>query len=115
RLDREFGAGRTAAEDLADAGVLIVLHAEFDVRLRLVRRLLGVLDGVDGIDAHCCAPLCTFARPESPSSGAPDGAKPRKKPRPSVPGPVSASTACSGCGISPTTLPASLQMPAMSR
>jgi hypothetical protein len=37
-----------------------------------------------------------------------------KKPSPSVVGPVSVSTACSGCGISPTTLPASLQMPAMS-
>ncbi len=33
--------------------------------------------------------------------------------RPSVE-PVSASTACSGCGIRPTTLPASLQTPAMS-
>ena len=38
-----------------------------------------------------------------------------KKPRPSVDGPVSGSTACSGCGISPTTLPASFAMPAMSR
>ena len=38
-----------------------------------------------------------------------------KNPRPSVPAPVSASTACSGCGIRPTTLPRSLVMPAMSR
>src|SRR3954469_4332779 len=37
-----------------------------------------------------------------------------KKPRPSVDVPVRDSTACSGCGIRPTTLPASLQMPAMS-
>ena len=37
-----------------------------------------------------------------------------KKPRPSVPGPVRSSTACSGWGISPTTVPASLVMPAMS-
>src|SRR5262249_35817345 len=29
--------------------------------------------------------------------------------------PVSGSTACSGCGIRPTTLPAALLMPAMSR
>ena len=29
--------------------------------------------------------------------------------------PVSGSTACSGCGISPTTLPAALETPAMSR
>ena len=32
--------------------------------------------------------------------------------RPSRLGPVSSSTACSGCGIRPTTLPDSLQMPA---
>ena len=38
-----------------------------------------------------------------------------KKPVPSVDGPVSASTACSGCGMIPTTLPASLRMAAMSR
>ena len=38
-----------------------------------------------------------------------------KKPSPSVPAPVSSSTACSGCGIRPTTLPRSLVMPAMSR
>ena len=34
--------------------------------------------------------------------------------KPSVEGPVSDSTACSGCGISPTTLPRPLQIPAMS-
>ena len=39
---------------------------------------------------------------------------PAKKPRPSVPAPVRSSTACSGCGIRPTTLPRSLVMPAMS-
>jgi len=38
-----------------------------------------------------------------------------KKGRPSSVGPVSGSTLCSGCGINPTTLPRSLQMPAMSR
>src|SRR5699024_9549170 len=38
-----------------------------------------------------------------------------KKPRPSSPAPYSDSTACSGCGISPTTLPRSLATPAMSR
>ena len=38
-----------------------------------------------------------------------------KKPRPSVPGPHRSSTACSGCGISPTTLPASLVIPAIAR
>ena len=38
-----------------------------------------------------------------------------KNPSPSVPGPVRSSTACSGCGISPTTLPASLVTPAIAR
>ena len=38
-----------------------------------------------------------------------------KKPRPSSDGPVSSSTACSGWGMMPTTLPASLRMAAMSR
>jgi len=46
-----------------------------------------------------------------------------KKRRPSVPrrgpsgesGPKPGSTACSGCGMSPTTLPAAFVMPAMSR
>ena len=37
-----------------------------------------------------------------------------KNGRPSREGPVSASTLCSGCGISPTTLPRSLLTPAMS-
>ena len=32
-----------------------------------------------------------------------------------MPGPVRSSTACSGCGMSPTTLPRSLVIPAMSR
>ena len=40
--------------------------------------------------------------------GAPISASPSTEP-------VSTSTACSGCGISPSTLPASLQTPAMSR
>src|ERR1700723_219310 len=36
-----------------------------------------------------------------------------KKRRPSADGPVSGSTACSGCGIRPTTLPSALHTPAM--
>ncbi len=36
-----------------------------------------------------------------------------KNPSPSADGPVSRSTACSGCGIKPTTLPASLHTPAI--
>ena len=54
-------------------------------------------------------------RPASGERQASRAASEVKKPSPSVPAPVSASVACSGCGISPTTLPRSLVMPAMSR
>ena len=47
RVDRELGAGRAAAEDLADRAVLVVGHAELVERLRLLGRRFGVLDGVD--------------------------------------------------------------------
>src|SRR5699024_2485249 len=39
---------------------------------------------------------------------------PVRVPAPGSSGPKPASTACSGCGMSPTTLPAALVMPAMS-
>ena len=48
------------------------------------------------------------------NAGAPAAATASKTRSPSVE-PVSGSTACSGCGISPTTLPASFRTPAMSR
>ncbi len=98
RVHRELGAGRAAAEDLADPGVLVLLEAEFAPGLPGVRGLLGVLDGVE---AHQAFTSCFSTEV--------------KKPRPSMVGPVSGSTACSGCGIRPTTLPAALVMPAMSR
>ena len=78
--------------------VLVLLEAEFGPRLLGVRGLGRVLDGVE---AHA---LTSFLRIEV------------KNPRPSVrPVPISGSTACSGCGMRPTTLPAALVMPAMSR
>lgn len=94
----QLGAGGTAAEDLADPAVLVFLQTELGPGLGGVRGLLGVLDGVEGHQA-----FTSCLRTEV------------KKPRPSVVGPVSGSTACSGCGIRPTTLPAALVMPAMSR
>lgn len=39
----------------------------------------------------------------------------RNSPSPSSDGPVSASVACSGCGIRPTTRPLAELIPAMSR
>ena len=47
RVDGQLGAGRAAAEDLADPGVLVLLHAQLGEGLRLVRRVGRVLDGVD--------------------------------------------------------------------
>ena len=46
RIHRQFGVGGPAAEDLADALVLVVLEAQFAVRLRLVGSGGGVVDGV---------------------------------------------------------------------
>src|SRR5690606_32210260 len=97
RVDRQLRAGRPPAEDLADPLVLVVLHAELGVRLRLVRGLRRTLDRVEG---HAFTSLFRIEV---------------KKPRPSTLGaPVSSSTACSGWGMRPTMLPASLVMPAMS-
>jgi hypothetical protein len=46
RVHGELGVGGPAAQDLADARVLVVLEPELRVRLELVRRRGGVLDGV---------------------------------------------------------------------
>src|SRR4051794_13040428 len=95
-VHREFGGGRAAAEDALDAGVLVVLESELAIGLPVVRGLLGSLYGVDHAATAAFSTLV-------------------KKPSPSVDGPVRSSTACSGCGISPTTRPFSLHTPAMSR
>src|SRR5215831_5532438 len=94
RVHGQLGAGRPAAQNVPDPRIFVVFEAELGVGLFLLTRLLRRLDGVDR--AHCSVVQL-------------------KKGRPSVPAPVSASTACSGCGINPTTLPAALLMPAMSR
>ncbi len=98
RVHGQLGTGGAPAEDVADALVLVRLQPEFGERLLLLRRCGG---GGDGIQAHR-APTKVL-RTEV------------KKPRPSVVGPKPASTACSGCGIKPTTLPRALLIPAMSR
>ena len=88
---------RAAAEDLADPLVLVGLEPELGVRLLAGRASARVRDGV----GHAVAST--------------EFRTPVKNRRPSADGPVSDSTACSGCGIRPTTLPRSLRMPAMSR
>ncbi len=96
-VHRELGTGRATSEDVHDPLVLVGLEPQFGVGLRVVGIRAGVGDGVD----H------EVATREFSSEV--------KKGRPSMPGPVSSSTACSGCGISPTTFPRSFRMPAMSR
>ena len=96
-VHRQLAAGRPAAEDLADLGVLVVLEPQGRVRLLSHRRAsIAFCDGVDHAETR---PFRTEVKNASPS----------------VLGPVSSSIACSGWGIRPTTLPLSLQMPAMSR
>ena len=119
RVHGEFRAGGAAAQDLDDLVELVLLQAQFGPGEFGVRGLGRVLDGVDvelpgglrgcrhcGCLRHLLSPTILF-RTEV------------KNPRPSVPepssGPKPASTACSGCGMRPTTLPAALEMPAMSR
>ncbi len=99
RVHRQLAAGRAASEVLADLLVLVGLEAEVGVRLLDLGIGLGILDGVD-VPRHASTSwLITEEKNPSPSSD----------------GPVSVSTACSGCGMRPTTLPRSLVMPAMSR
>mgnify|MGYP002651706306 CR=1 FL=1 len=50
RVHGELGAGGTAAEELLDGGVLVVLEAELLVGHLLVRGAGGVLDGVGVLD-----------------------------------------------------------------
>ncbi len=98
RVHRQLGTRGTPVEDLADALVLVLLEAEVGPRLAGLRGGRGVGDGVEGGHADT-----TCVRTEV------------KKVSPSVLGPKPSSTACSGCGMRPTTLPRSLVMPAMSR
>src|SRR5699024_10169879 len=109
--------GRPTPEDFADALVLVVLQPELIPRLVFVRRRLCALHGVGnrrGL-AHAVsrgiarvAHAVTLSPTKSPTSDA-------NSPKPSTDGPVNVSTACSGCGMTPTTVPATLVMPAISR
>ena len=98
-VHRQLGRGGPAAEDLADALVLVGLEAQLGPRLLGVGGAAGDGDGVELV-AHA---ETTWCRTEV------------KKASPSVVGPKPGSTACSGCGMRPTTLPRSLVTPAMSR
>src|ERR1700761_5312973 len=115
RVQGQLGVGGTPAEQVPDPLVLGLGQAQLGERLRLVRgtrrpvhrvlpcRVLRccVLTGHRVLHRH----RATSVRSETAEA---------KKPSPSVPGPVSPSVAYSGCGISPTTVPASLLTPAMS-
>ncbi len=96
----QLRARGAAAEDLHDPLVLVLLQAEFGPGQLDVGGRGRVLDRVQRRPAHA---LTSFLRIEV------------KNGRPSVrPDPIRGSTACSGCGMRPTTFPASLVMPAMS-
>src|SRR5205085_87994 len=88
--DGQLEVVRLSADPLADQLVLAVCEAQLAVAC------LGGLGGHAAIPAACAA--CAADAKSSP---------------PSVE-PVSGSTACSACGISPTTFRASLHTPAMS-
>ena len=100
RVHRQLGARRAAVEDLADALVLVGLETELGPRLLGVGAALRDGHGVEVADGHADT---TCSRTDV------------KKVRPSRLGPKPSSTACSGCGMRPTTLPRSLVMPAMPR
>ncbi len=87
RVHGELGRSRPAAEDLDDGGVLVVGHAEYPVC-----RLRGLGGGHDSAG--------TAARKE------------RRRASPSAE-PSAGSLARSGWGMSPATLPAALQSPAI--
>ena len=100
RVHRELGARGAAAEDLADRKVFVVLDPKFGIGLRVI--WCGECVG-NGVDHASTVPPTSAVTTEAIS------------PRPSVLGPVNSSTACSGCGIRPTTFPDAFVMPAMSR
>src|SRR5690606_20290186 len=53
RVDGQLGGGGTAAEDLPDPRVLLVLHTEFGVGLREVRGGRGLGDSIEpGLFRH---------------------------------------------------------------
>jgi hypothetical protein len=75
-VHRQLGARRTAADDLADVGVLVLLESELCPGLLDIRCLCRVRDGVDGRPVDLCGHAVTAAfRTEV------------KKPSPSVEGP----------------------------
>src|SRR5262249_2543847 len=133
RVDGQLSIGGKATEQLGDPLVLRPGQAELGVRLRPARRGGSPRDRVLGrrpcrttsvTDGYLCAArgeaaghAVSPARLRGALRLAHAGAKARtalvKKPSPSSPGPVSRSIAGSGCGISPTTLPLSLQIRAM--
>ncbi len=115
RVHRELGLGGAAAEHGADAVVLVRLEPEVGPGLDLVRGLRGAGDRVDVGGRERLLDRGVGLQPGLESGHTSTLSTLVKKPSPSLPEPVSGSTACSGCGMIPTTLPAAFAIPAMSR
>jgi hypothetical protein len=109
-----------------DAAVLVVLEAELAVRLLGGRGGERAADGVERgallrgergglvegrVDVDAVGVEAGF---DTQAASTPSSADVKKR-SPSVPGPKIGSTACSGCGMRPTTVPEAFEMPAMSR
>src|SRR4051812_45670235 len=84
-VHRELGVGGSTTEDVPDALVFLVLQPELGERLLDVGCAFRVLNRV--LHRHAATKLLSTETNIA---------------RPSVPGPVNGSIACSGCGIRPT-------------
>src|SRR5262249_53985285 len=116
RGDAQLAAGGPAAQHLLDPLVLVAGRAQVGVRRGTVAGGGRPGHGVGTVRAHPGGPA--GAGPHAAARAHPATSwrtAEVKNPSPSLPGPVSGSIACSGWGMSPTTLPAALRTPAMSR
>src|SRR5262249_38065928 len=116
RVGGRLAVGGPAAQHLPDPLVLVAGQAQVGVRLGTVAGGGRPGHGVGAVRAHPGGPA--RAGPHAAARAHPATSwrtAEGKNPSPSLPGPGSGSIACWGWGMSPTTLPAALRTPAMSR
>ena len=95
-------------------GAVLGPHQREDGELDLVGLALHVLDDAVVLRRRV-RPELAVARGDRHAASAAAAPTTERNSSEAVDRPVSGSTACSGCGIRPTTLPAALETPAMSR